>query len=104
MAVRIEVGGPAHLYFNTLPRGAGAVGVIRREDGDAGALLRFRRSGEYVQMIGDAIRPLDRAEIVAAMREGIVGRLDPTEPLTTPERFAAAAKVAARTVLQARGD
>jgi hypothetical protein len=103
MAMHIEVGGPAHLYFTTLPRGADAVGVIRRDGVEPAALLRFRRSGEYAQMIGDTIRPLDRGEVVSAMRYGIVSRLDPTEPITTPERFAEAAKIAARAVQLARG-
>jgi len=66
MAYHIEVGGPAHQYASAIPAGATAVGVIRSENGDAGALLRFR-SGAYAQMNNDGVRPLDRNEVVRAM-------------------------------------
>ena len=104
MQYDVEVGAPAELYARAIPAGAIAVGIVReKETGKTGALLRFQ-SGVYAQMNGSKIRPLDRGKVVSAMRSGIVRRLDPTEPLTTPERFAAAAKVAARAMLLARRD
>jgi len=102
MGYDVEVGAPAELYTRAIPAGATAVGIVRKKDtGETGALLRFP-NGVYAQMNGSKIRPLDRGEVVSAMRSAIVRRLDPTEPLTTPERFAAAAKVAARAMLLAR--
>ena len=70
MALRIEVGAPAQLYAGTLPAGATAVGIVRKETGETGALLRFM-NGAYVQMNGSAIRPLDRHEVLRTMREGV---------------------------------
>ena len=66
MAYHVEVGGPAHLYASAIPTGATAVGVIRTDKGNAGALIRFR-TGAYAQMNDAGVRPLDRKEVVRAM-------------------------------------
>ena len=68
--MRIEVGAPAQLYTRALPVGATAVGIVRKETGETGALLRFK-NGAYAQMNGSAIRPLDRREVLRAMLEGV---------------------------------
>jgi hypothetical protein len=70
MVLRIEVGAPAQLYVRALPAGATAVGIVRKETGETGALLRFK-NGAYVQMNGSAIRPLERREVLRAMLEGV---------------------------------
>ena len=70
MAIEVELGGPAHLYAPAIPAGAIAVGTIRREDGRTGALLRFR-TGAYAQMIDEAIRALDRREVLRAMASAL---------------------------------
>jgi hypothetical protein len=62
----VEIGGPVHLYAREVPAGAMAVGVIRTDDGVAGALVRFR-NGAYAQMNDLAIRALDRLEVLRAM-------------------------------------
>ena len=66
MAYDVEVGAPAQLYARALPAGAIAVGIVRKETGETGALLRFQ-SGAYAQMSGNKIRPLDRREVLRAM-------------------------------------
>lgn len=70
MVLRIEVGAPAQPYARALPAGAIAVGIVRKETGETGALLRFK-NGAYVQMNGSAIRPLDRREVLRAMLDGV---------------------------------
>ena len=70
MVLRVEVGAPAQLYTRTVPAGATAVGIVRKETGETGALLRFK-NGAYAQMNGSAIRPLDRREVIRAMLEGV---------------------------------
>lgn len=69
MAYHVEVGGPVHLYAKAIPAGATAVGVIRSENGDTGALLRFR-SGAYAQMNDDGVRPLDAMRSCGHCRSG----------------------------------
>ena len=64
----VEVGAPAQLYVRELPSNAVAVGIVRKDTGETGALLRFR-SGAYAQMNGNAIRPLDRRKVLRAMEE-----------------------------------
>ncbi|MGE5089705.1 MAG: hypothetical protein ACM3QY_11315 [Candidatus Levyibacteriota bacterium] len=66
MVLRVEVGGPAHLYAHDVPPGAVAVGTVTRDSGAIGALLRFR-NGTYAQMNGAMLRALDRAEVIGAM-------------------------------------
>ena len=68
MAYVVEVGAPAKLYARDVPTDAIAVGIVRIETGETGALLRFR-SGAYAQMNGDTVRPLDRREVLRAMQE-----------------------------------
>ena len=70
MAYDVEVGAPAQLYARAVPPGATAVGIVRKETGETGALLRFK-SGAYAQMSGGAIRPLDRREVLRAMSKGL---------------------------------
>ena len=70
MSYVVEVGAPAQLYVRNVPRDAIAVGIVRKETGETGALLRFR-SGAYAQMNGNAIRPLDRREVLRAMQEAV---------------------------------
>lgn len=78
MVLRVEVGGPVHLYAPEMPAGAMAVGVIRSDDGVAGALLRFR-NGAYAQMNDGAIRVLDRLEVLRAMSAALQGVLNPAQ-------------------------
>lgn len=66
MVYQVEIGGPAHLYAREFPAGAMPVGVVRNDDGIAGALLRFR-SGAYAQMNDHAVRALDRPRVLRAM-------------------------------------
>ena len=73
MAYDVEVGAPAQLYARALPAGAIAVGIVRKETGETGALLRFQ-SGAYAQMSGNKIRPLDRREVLRAMAKGLPAR------------------------------
>jgi hypothetical protein len=76
VVLRVEVGGPAHLFVRELPAGAMAVGVIRGDDGVAGALLRFR-NGAYAQMNEEAIRALDRIDVLRAMSVALHATLNP---------------------------
>jgi hypothetical protein len=48
-------------------------GIVRKETGETGALLRFQ-GGAYVQMSGSKIRPLDRREVLRAMSKGLSER------------------------------
>lgn len=73
MAYDVEVGAPAALYARAVPMGATAVGIVRKETGETGALLRFG-SGAYAQMNGNAIRPLDRREVLRAMISALAKR------------------------------
>ena len=70
VAYDVEVGAPAQLYARTLPAGATAVGIVRKETGETGALLRFK-NGAYAQMNGSLIRPLNRREVLRAMLDGV---------------------------------
>lgn len=76
MVYHVEVGGPVHLYAPEIPAGAMAVGVIRGDDGAAGALLRFR-NGAYAQMNDSTLRALDRLEVLRAMAAAVQARLRP---------------------------
>lgn len=49
-----------------LPEGAEALGLVRRDIGDTGALLKLA-SGYYVQGNAGSIRALPQSEIVAAL-------------------------------------
>ena len=68
MAYVVEVGAPVKLYARDVPSDAIAVGIVRKESGETGVLLRFR-SGAYAQMDGNTVRPLDRREVLRAMQE-----------------------------------
>jgi hypothetical protein len=76
MALRVEGGGPAHLYTREVPAGAMAVGVVRSDDGAVGALLRFH-NGAYAQMDDSMLRALDRLEALCAMTAAAQGALRP---------------------------
>jgi hypothetical protein len=73
MGYDVEIGAPAQLYARTVPAGATAVGIVRKETGETGALLRFQ-NGVYAQMNGSKIRPLDRREVLRAMSKGLPRR------------------------------
>jgi hypothetical protein len=73
MAYDVEVGAPAQLYARAMPPGATAIGIVRKETGETGALLRFQ-SGAYAQMNGSKIRPLNRSEVLRAMSKGLPAR------------------------------
>ena len=64
----VEVGAHTRLYLRGVPENAVAVGVVRKETGETGVLLRFR-SGAYAQMNGNTVRLLDRREILRAMQD-----------------------------------
>ena len=64
--MRVEVGGPAHLYAAHIPAIATAVGTVYRKSGAVGALVRFR-GGAYAQMNANVIRLLDNREVIRAM-------------------------------------
>jgi len=66
----VEIGAPAQLYARALPAGAVAVGIVRKETGETGALLRFA-NGAYAQMNGQVPRPLSRRAVFLAMRAAI---------------------------------
>ncbi len=51
MAYIVEAGGPAQFYARTVPRGAIAVGIVRKDTGETGALLRFK-NGTCAQIGG----------------------------------------------------
>ena len=70
MSYIVEVGAPAGLYVHDVPTGAGAVGIVRKETGETGVLLRFR-SGAYAQMNGNTVRRLDRREVLRAMQRSV---------------------------------
>ena len=66
----VEIGAPAQLYARAVPAGAVAVGIVRKDTGETGALLRFR-NGAYAQMNGHALRPLSRRDVLRAMQAAI---------------------------------
>ena len=68
MAYVVEVGAPARLYIRDVPSDAMAVGIVRKDTGETGALVRFR-SGAYAQMNGNTVRPLDRREVLRGGRK-----------------------------------
>ncbi|MGA8032690.1 MAG: hypothetical protein WCB48_09870 [Casimicrobiaceae bacterium] len=68
MVLRVEIGGPAHLFAQEIPSGAVAVGTVIRRSGMTGALLRFR-NGSYAQMNGAVVKALNRQDVIRAMRE-----------------------------------
>jgi hypothetical protein len=66
----VEIGAPAQLYVRAVPANAVAVGIVRKQTGETGALLRYR-DGAYAQMNGHAIRPLNRRDVLRAMQAAI---------------------------------
>ena len=70
MSYVVEIGAPAQFYTRAVPAGAVAVGIVRKETGETGALLRFR-NGAYAQMNGTALRPLSRRDVLRAMQAAI---------------------------------
>lgn len=75
MGLHVEVGGPAHLYARNIPAVATAVGIVRVETGEVGALVRFR-GGAYAQMNDHRIRPLPTREVIRAMMAAQSGSTD----------------------------
>jgi len=75
MAYHVNVGAPVSLFACTLPKGAIPVGVIRRDDGSVGALVRLRM-GTYAQLNDNAIRPLNRQAVLRAMIEALPPRCE----------------------------
>jgi hypothetical protein len=73
MAYHVKVGAPIELYAGALPAGALPVGVVRRDDGSAGALVRLRM-GTYAQLNDHALCALNRREVLRAMIEGLSSR------------------------------
>ena len=65
-------GAPAQLYARAVPAGAVAVGIVRKETGETGALLRYP-NGTYAQINGSTIRPLSRREVLRAMQASVRG-------------------------------
>jgi hypothetical protein len=70
MRYQIEVGGPVQLFARTLPADSVPVGIIRLANGETGALIRFRGSGEYARLNSDRLRPLSKREVIRALQEG----------------------------------
>jgi hypothetical protein len=68
MVLRVNIGGPAHLYTNAIPVGMMAIGTVTRKSGHIGALVRYQ-GGAYAQINGATVCPLDRREVVSAMIE-----------------------------------
>jgi len=73
MGYVVEIGGPAQLYTRAVPAGATAVGIVRNDSGETGALLRFK-SGVYARMNGGTLRPLNRREVLRAMSNALAAR------------------------------
>ncbi len=71
----VDTAGHWALYAPALPPGSVALGTVRRENGDEGALVRFERTGQYAQVNAAVVRTLDGRKVAAAM--GTAGR--PTE-------------------------
>lgn len=70
--LKVDPAGKWALYSPTLPEGAEALGTVRRENGDEGALVRFERTGQYAQVNAGAVRTLDGRKVAAAL--GATGR------------------------------
>lgn len=65
----VDPDGAWRLYTETLPAGAEALGTVTREDGDAGALVRFGATGVYAQVNAGVTRSLDGRKVAAALGE-----------------------------------
>lgn len=63
----VDPDGNWRLYTVTLPAASVPLGTVRRANGEIGALVRFQRSGMYVQINAGAIRNLDPSEVHAAL-------------------------------------
>lgn len=66
----VDPNGKWQLYAPTLPPGAVALGTVRRENGDEGALIRFEITGRYAQLNAGAARTLDGRKVAAALGHG----------------------------------
>lgn len=64
----VDLGGAWRIYWGSgpLPAGAQALGTIRRDIGDTGALLRMP-AGNYAQGNAGALRTLDGRKVAAAI-------------------------------------
>lgn len=68
MVMRVNIGGPAHLYTNAIPAGMMAIGTVTRKSGEVGALVRYQ-GGAYAQLNGSLVCPLDKRDVIGAMLE-----------------------------------
>lgn len=65
-ALTVDLNANWRLYATHVPAGSAPLGIVRRPDGQTGALARLA-SGVYVQFNAGAVPSLDQAAVAAAM-------------------------------------
>jgi hypothetical protein len=71
MPVTVDLKASPKLYSNTWPAGADVIGVVRRDNGERGALVRIRRTGLLVQVNDGGTRSLPQRETETALAEAM---------------------------------
>jgi hypothetical protein len=74
MVLRVNIGGPAHLYMAAIPADLMVLGTVTRKSGEIGALVRCP-SGAFAQLNGMVLQPLNKREVVCAMVEARVEQI-----------------------------
>lgn len=65
--ITVNTAGNWRLYTNTLPVNSTPLGVVSREEGERGALVRIEATGLLVQVNDGVIRSLDQRKTAAAL-------------------------------------
>ena len=68
----VDPHGNWRLHTATLPDGVLILGTVTHPDGEAGALIRFAKTGRYASVTDGVVRPVDGRKVAAAL--GQTGR------------------------------
>ena len=70
----VELGGPAHLYARAIPEDLSVIGIVKRDSGEIGALVRYL-SGSFAQLNGSVLQNLNSREVLCAIAEACIARI-----------------------------
>jgi hypothetical protein len=74
MVLTVELGGPAHLYARAVPEDLSVLGIVKRDSGEVGALVRHL-SGSFAQLNGSVLQKLNKREVLSAIAEACIVRI-----------------------------
>jgi hypothetical protein len=74
MVLTVELGGPAYLYARSVPEDLSVLGIVKRDSGEVGALVRHL-SGGFAQLNGSVLQKLNKREVLCAIAEACIARI-----------------------------